>query len=357
MTPVETLTAAQRKHCDRLLRLPHVVSVGVGYRYVHGSRTRDLCLVVGVDHKVSARGLAKRDLVPRRLGPILTDVQELGEVRVPPPLEIDPTEPIRPAPPGVSIGHHSITAGTFGCVVARGSHNYILSNNHVLAATNLGTAGDAILQPGPYDGGTIFSSTIASLTEFVPIAFPDTDPPPGCGVSRAIAATLNLLARALGRQSRLQAVVPRAAINLMDAAIADPISQDSILEAILNIGRPTGIAEAVPGLAVQKYGRTTRHTLGEVLQVGTTIRVNYGERGIATFQDQLVTTPMSQGGDSGSSVLTVGGEIVGLLFAGSDASTIVSPIGPIFDALRVTLPAATQKMEVEEPEEPTDEPE
>jgi len=55
-----------------------------------------------------------------------------------------------------------------------GGRRLILSNNHVLAnfsAGNDGRAalGDAVLQPGAYDGGTVFTDTFALLKRFVPL--------------------------------------------------------------------------------------------------------------------------------------------------------------------------------------------
>jgi hypothetical protein len=55
----------------------------------------------------------------------------------------DPTTRQRPAPLGFSVGHPSITAGTIGARVVDASGNrYVLSNNHVLAASNAGSVGD-----------------------------------------------------------------------------------------------------------------------------------------------------------------------------------------------------------------------
>ncbi len=50
----------------------------------------------------------------------------------------------------------------------------MLSNNHVLANSNDATAGDAILQPGPADGGRLGPDTIAVLERFCPIEFAPT---------------------------------------------------------------------------------------------------------------------------------------------------------------------------------------
>ena len=61
----------------------------------------------------------------------------------------------RPLRIGVSVGHFTITAGTLGsfAVYRKTGEVVILSNNHVLANENRARAGDAVLQPGKYDGG------------------------------------------------------------------------------------------------------------------------------------------------------------------------------------------------------------
>jgi hypothetical protein len=46
---------------------------------------------------------------------------------------------------------------------------------------------------------------------------------------------------------------------------------------------------------------------------------------------------MSQGGDSGSAVLDGEKRLVGLLFAGSDNSTIINRIEHVFSALGLSL--------------------
>src|SRR3546814_9497069 len=51
---------------------------------------------------------------------------------------------------GISIGHAATTAGTLGGLVRNRETGAvaILSNNHVLANSNQGAMGDAVLQPG-----------------------------------------------------------------------------------------------------------------------------------------------------------------------------------------------------------------
>jgi hypothetical protein len=94
--------------------------------------------------------------------------------------------------------------------------------------------------------------------------------------------------------------------------------------------------EAELGMEVKKSGRTTGLTSGTVQLLDASVQVGYGAGKIALFTNQILTTNMSQGGDSGS--LLVDGEgkkAVGLLFAGSDQVTIHNPIGFVKDALKV----------------------
>jgi len=68
------------------------------------------------------------------------------------------------------------------------------------------------------------------------------------------------------------------------------------------------------------------------------VNVNYGSGRTARFEDQLVAGAMSQGGDSGS--LCVAGDslqAVGLLYAGSDQTTIFNPIKAVLDCLEVVI--------------------
>jgi hypothetical protein len=327
---MEQVRAVKAQYADVLLDKRNVVACGVGYKEVAGVRTDELCVIVSVVQKESRDVLAPENIIPRSLEGISTDVQETGVIRA---LQ-GHTAKWRPAPGGVSCGHVDITAGTLGCLVTRGDQIYILSNNHVLANSNQGQAGDPILQPGPHDGGTM-ADQIATLDDFVPINF-GTEAPT-CPFATGTTDVLNWAARLAGSQHRLQAVRQIAATNLVDAALARPLSDNLVEKRILEIGRPQGVAEGALGLQIHKSGRTTGLTSGEITQVDATVRVSYGTGNTATFTDQLVAGPMSSGGDSGSAVLDEQDRVIGLLFAGSSSTTILSRIQHVLDALNVEI--------------------
>lgn len=321
-----------------LMKKANVVATGVGYKIVNGKVTEDLSIICSVETKKSTKNLSAADLVPQFLDGIPVDVNATGILHA---LAEDPKLRYRPAPGGASIGHYLITAGTFGCTVVRDGNRYILSNNHVLANSNDAEIGDEILQPGPYDGGSRPNDVIAVLKDFVPISWDGGGGDPGsdCPIATTAANVLNAMSSAAGRKSRLRAVSEQqAGENLVDAAIAEPLNENDIKDDIIQIGAPSGVAEATLGMSLQKFGRTTEYTTGTVLQIDVTSQVSYGAGKTATFVDQLMAGAMSQGGDSGSAILNNNKQLVGLLFAGSASSTIICRIQNVFELLNVSLP-------------------
>ncbi len=296
----------------------NVVGVAAGVKWKNGEPTGEPAIVVLVTHKTGKEQLAKSDVVPTKFQEMQTDVLAVGY-----PFagggEGDGAgiqtlaRRIRPAEGGYSVGHYKITAGTLGTCVYKilpgGSTNppthgvgvppryYILSNNHVLANSNAANLGDPILQPGPIDGGTDPADRIASLSQFVPITF---QPP--------IALPLHN--------------------NVVDAAIAEGQFHDLDRE-IYWTGYVRGWrrkAGVTVGTLIQKTGRTTNYTTGRITAVNATVDVGYGGGKVARFKDQIITTNISAGGDSGSLVTTLDDVAVGLLFAGSGVATILNQI-------------------------------
>lgn len=208
-------------------------------------------------------------------------------------------------------------SGTLGALVTDGTFTYILSNNHVLARTNAGAVGDAIIQPGLIDQTPVCAQDttdkVATLSKVVPISF------------------------------------KKGTSNVVDAAIAQlVVPSDGV---IMGIGTVSSTPEtAALGMAVQKSGRTTGVTAGTVAAIGVTINVKYGSqcgggRGTGTFKNQIRITPgsFSDGGDSGSLILTVPSTLaptprgVGLLFAGGSNDTFANPIQSVLTAFGGTL--------------------
>lgn len=320
----------KNEHEKALFRKENVVGVGVGCSGQSEER-----IAVFVDIKKPEEALADRDIIPRHVGGVRTDVVEVGELWalgcVPTPQAVY-GDRYQPTPPGVSLGHVDVTAGTFGCVVARGKDLLILSNNHVLACSNRARRGDAIMQPGSHDGGTY---KIAALEDFVPLHFMDTAI--SCAVVRWITNTANRFARWMGSSYRLTGYQLAKEFNRVDAAVAYPILEEDIVPGIKDIGIPSGIGLPQIGLPVQKTGRTTGHTQDTIRFIENTVKVRYGLFQSAIFTGQIIAGPMSAGGDSGSVVLDMDRNAIGLLFAGSSSVSIISPIVDVLDALDLEL--------------------
>lgn len=318
-------------HRRQLLGKANVVATGIGYKETGGAKTDRLCIVCSVKEKVPAARLSAQEIIPSAVDSTPTDVIQTGIIRA---LQV-PTDRFRPAPGGVSVGHVGITAGTLGCWVTQNGQKVILSNNHVLADSNAADIGDAILQPGPFDGGSFPQDHIADLTQFVPISFQGE--PSGCQFANAVISVFNLGCRVIDSNTRYQVTKIQAEDNLVDAAIARPLNPADINDEIFNIGPIQGTVSGELGMAIKKSGRTTGFTTGEIQQVDVTANVQYGAGQVAVFSDQLLAGAMSQGGDSGSAVLDDGNRLTGLLFAGSESTTIINRIENVFSALGISL--------------------
>ncbi|MHB8155994.1 MAG: hypothetical protein ACYDEQ_01120, partial [Desulfocucumaceae bacterium] len=156
-------------HRFSFLCYPGVVSVGLGIKIKNSRFTGIPSLVFGVEKKVALEELPPGQLIPGYIDRLPTDVVQIGKIKMlgyslphpkaPPEDQTDFRKTrMRPAQPGVSIGHYKVTAGTLGAIV-KGEFPggiAILSNNHILAngtsgADGLSRKGDRILQPASYD--------------------------------------------------------------------------------------------------------------------------------------------------------------------------------------------------------------
>jgi hypothetical protein len=335
MSPTEEILQVKEASKDTLLTMQNVVGVGVGYKIKGGEQTDDYAVVVMVSRKLPLPALSSQAVLPKNVEGVNVDVIEVGYLRA----FQARTDRWRPAPGGVSLGHYKITAGTFGAIVRdkNTGERLILSNNHVIANSNDAEPGDQILQPGPIDGGSPNNDTIAHLERFCPIEF--TSEPGTCDIAATYANLGNAIAGMVGSKHRVSTLQSNPqAVNMVDAAVAKPINDNDVLEEIIEIGTVQGTEQGSLRMSIRKSGRTTGFTTGQITLINATVNVNYGGNRIAQFENQLVCGPISQGGDSGS--LIVAGDsqkAVGLLFAGSDQSTIFNPIQDVLECLDVEI--------------------
>lgn len=296
---VSSITQSLKANETQLLQKANVVGVGIGEKIKSGLPLGRLCLKVYVEKKYPKIALTKSDIIPQGISLIETDIEEVGKITA-----LGFSGRYRPALGGSSIGHYKITAGTLGCLVrdkaTQGS--FILSNNHVLANSNQAQKGDSILQPGSYDGGKMPKDVIGYLERWVEIKF--------------------------GKE-----------VNFVDVALAKPKSIKLVKPEIIEIGLPSGITHPKIGMLIQKSGRTTGYTIGKIKDISATVKVNYDKK-IALFRNQILTTAMSQGGDSGSLVLNMKKRAIGLLFAGSEKVTILNPIAEVMKRLGIAMYSA-----------------
>jgi hypothetical protein len=305
---IQAAIAAQERHTPGLMRIPGVMGTAVGL--LPNGRAAVLVFV----ETPGGRG------IPDSLDHIPVAFRVTGRFMA----LSDPTQRARPAPLGFSVGHPAITAGTIGARVVDPSGNvYVLSNNHVLANSNDAQIGDATLQPGPFDGGTA-ADQIGTLFAFKPIDF--------TGGNNTFDAAI-----ALSNAANLDNSTPTDdGYGTPNSAIWGDANQDGTFDD----------KTALLGVAVEKYGRTTKLTHGSITGINATVDVCY-EVFIficvksAHYVDQLIITPgtFSGGGDSGSLIVTDDGtqRPVALLFAGSSAQTIANRIDLVLNHFGVRV--------------------
>lgn len=311
-----------------LLKKKNVVLIYTGKKVVGGVETERISIRVGVVQKVPLAQLTKKDVIPKTIKGMETDVFQTEEIKaLAVGLEVDRKSRFRPAPGGVSIGHPSVTAGTLGMLVRKAGVRHILSNNHVLANSNDAKLGDQTWQPGKADGGGP-ADTIGHLSGFVPIRFTGDS---GCLIPGPISKALVFFARLLESATRTRILADP--INKVDCAISRPLDDADVIDEILEVGKPTGFSEAEINDKIKKSGRTTELSRSEVIATDGVSNVNYGSGKVAIFVDQIIATAMSAGGDSGSIGLKEDNKVVGLLFAGSSSLTIINKIANVIDAL------------------------
>lgn len=290
-------------------------SLGIGRKMENGKPSNTLALRVYVSKKIPESRLSASNTIPKkirhfsRLDNKETSL-ETDVIEVPPPqLEaIDPKDKFRPAPGGVSVGIPSVTAGTLGGWVWDKTDDTIvmLTNDHIIGDA----AGVGIVQPGVADGGSLPVDRIGTTKRRIVRSFSQPN-----DVDCAIGDVDNTANHDL----RVEEIGP--AVYAIDSAEID--------------------------MRVEKYGRTTKHTFGEVQDIDYSTA--FGGR---SYEDCIyvdIVSPSvdwSKGGDSGSLVFSQEAidsdstikPAVGLHFAGGIGATygIECKIQNVFQKLDLT---------------------
>lgn len=126
--------------------------------------------------------------------------------------------------------------------------------------------------------------------------------------------------------------------DFADAAVAEVNYGDGWFKhashLVHDIGAIAGVEEPEVGMSVMKSGRTTNITDGEVSATDVIIKINQGGLGKVIYREQIETTGMSRGGDSGSVLINgKSGKAVGLIFAGGSNRSYANKISKVLSLL------------------------
>lgn len=270
---------AYEKAIEKYLPRDNVTGVAVGRKLKNGQWTDEICISIRVKEKKPLSELKKKDVLPKTILGIKTDVLEHSYKPLTQYNRLDPLQG------GVSIGREGArTAGTLGCIVFKDDEPHILTNFHVVVPSGYSSLNEYMMQPSGVDGGSLVADRIGTIIDHSI----GTD-----GDFAIIKIDLNL------RQYSQDIFATGDIIsNIKDPEIGD---------------------------LVTKSGRTTDVTHGVVSAFGS-FGVDYSAWGLGTiyivgFEVVPLSDPyenISASGDSGSCVyITDSQTAVGILTAGS----------------------------------------
>ncbi len=256
------LNRAKETALDRLLSIPGVHTVGVGYKRRDGRVTDELSVIVYVDQKLPREEVRPEWLIPPEIrffaesqtdeSVVSTDVVERPRaVEYPHLANGSLAGRVRPVPGGRSI-EGALGGGTLGGWVWDDINDgpVLLSNNHVLG----GTAGSNVYQPW---GSTAVADQIADNVR----------------------------------------------TGTMDATIAAPTDIDHVVYEIEGVGPAVyETTVAVLNMPVEKSGATTEHTTGRVVAVNLT-KAHLGSTNDFEVDPDAGQARFAYYGDSGSLIV------------------------------------------------------
>ncbi len=81
MATIEEVRNVKEKYESELMKRSGVTGCGIGYKYVDGKKTNELCIICYVKEKIPEKKLKKKDMIPKIMEGISIDVVESGEIR------------------------------------------------------------------------------------------------------------------------------------------------------------------------------------------------------------------------------------------------------------------------------------
>ena len=229
--------------------------------------------------------------------------------------------------PGASIAHKAGYPGTLGCFVRTtrpGNWIGVISASHVLGRNGISKPGDDIFSPGRPDGPGNARDKIGRLDDFSSLPhFEDPYDNYLCCVDVAVVNVTDYMEDDIPAKT----------------TVWSPDNPDTLMPITKVIGGQD-VANRL-GERVTKVGRTTGMTHGILDIVGL-----QRQRIVINKRDYIYTNllavkcvdgPFSKAGDSGALVYTHDGCAIGLVVAGTEQYTFVSPLDACLREANVTL--------------------
>ncbi len=318
---IEELCELKEQYADEWLKYDNVYGIGVGYKIRDGKETDEIGIIVYTTKKKPKNQIVPQQVLPAFIGEVPIDVVEAP---IPEPQMANAQKSkedynmYNPMVGGIQLCHCSkqegsflyLSLGTLGMFVKSKDDpdgTYILTNWHVLEKLDI----DIFHPTYAGDHSDMVRVAVSTKGDYFECA--------DAGIAKVVA----------------------------------PPNQIRTNE-IIEIGEIRGIASERPALGqlVKKRGRTTRLTYGKVNDIDMTV-----SNGTNIFRHQVrvvgynnADTAVSDGGDSGSIVLTYDEEndeknnyVLGLLWGGSrkDDILVYSPIKYVFESLNIEMCSAT----------------
>lgn len=334
----------------------NIHGIGLGFKTINGIKTNEIAIVYSVLEKKPVEQLNPEDIIPKTIQISESSIIRSDVIQANLPSISSNCysyndsssdahrAKYRPLKCGVSFADSNGTAGTLGLIVRDNEDNHLvaLTNNHVIVTDALINSvkttpisipydirNKPVLQPGPYDGGTVAWDTLGFVKRYYPLQ----------GSFNFIDAALASLSNVADATTAIEQLGLNNLVHL-------PAASTSEINGLLNIPPPI----------LSKSGRTTGFIGGATCPIVITALsltqavTGYNSQGVSytvTFSDCMAFEYENGGlypsmpGDSGSVLVAdINGtnKIVGLVFAGDGSSFgIACRIDRVLDMLNVSV--------------------